>query len=737
MSRELFGLSYEAHPYRRPVIGYEESVRSFRRDDVLAFYRRHYTPDNITLVVVGDVDPADALRRIEARWGPASGRHPGLPPRTPEPEQSAARARVVREPVKEAHLALAWHVPDVRHDDLAALDLCAMILGQGDASRLVLEVKRERRLVKDVYAYAYTPRDPGLLVAGATLRPEQLEDATRELLRQVYRLRHEGVSAQELAVAKHMLESEAIWQRETVQGMARKLGFFETVAGSLSFEAEYYRRVRETTVEELRAAAGRYLRGERLSMVSLAPPEATVTEERLLSIAAELDADARARPRTSLAAAPSVAEAAAPKRSGRRHEPGPGGIFRETLRSGVTVLVKPEPAVPLVAARAVWPGGLRFEDDGVAGVHHLMARLLNKGTKRRSSREVAARSDELAASIVGNAGKNSFGLRGDFLAKSFDPSFRLFAECLLEPAFREAEVERERQAQLHEIRAREDNPSGCAFDLFAKTLYTEHPYRLDPLGTEASVSALGPAELSAWLARNGPEGLVVSVVGDVAPEHAFALADELFGDLPRGSGATPPAVAVEPPPSSPRRAERRMQKQQAHLVLGFQGARVGDAERYPLEVLASVLAGQGGRLFTELRDKRSMAYSVTAFNLEGLDPGYFAVYMGCSPEKVEAAIEGIHAELRKVVDGEIPEEELSRARRYLVGSHAIGLQKNASRAAVLALDEAYGLGADAYQKYAPRIEAVTAAEVHAVAKRYLDPDRSVLAIVTPAPTGTA
>ncbi|HEY0838676.1 MAG TPA: pitrilysin family protein, partial [Vulgatibacter sp.] len=252
-SRALFDLSFQAHTYGRPVIGFPETVRSFSRDDVLAFYRRHYTPDNITLVVVGDFEEAQALRRIESIWSGAAGRHAGHHPRTTEPEPTGMRARAMREQVKETHLALAWPIPDILSEELVALDLAAAVLGHGDSARLVQEVKRDRQLCNEIYAYAYTPKDPGLFVVGAMLPHERTPAAVDEILRQVYRLREEGPTDRELSVAKHLVESEAIWQKETVQGVARKLGFYSTVTGSLDFERRYYERIREVSAEEIRA----------------------------------------------------------------------------------------------------------------------------------------------------------------------------------------------------------------------------------------------------------------------------------------------------------------------------------------------------------------------------------------------------------------------------------------------------------------------------------------------------
>lgn len=735
-SREMFSLAYEAHPYRRPVIGYPETVRSFTRDDVLSFYRRHYTPDNIVLVVVGDFDEEQALARIESLWGGVKATHGGRIERAGEARQQGIRMSFLEDVVQEAHLSLAWAIPDVLHEDLPALDLAASILSHGDSARLTIEVKRERQLVNQVYAYAYTPKDPGLFVVGATLRPERTEEAVSEILNQVYRLRHELVGAKELEVAKRLVESEAIWQKETVQGIARKVGFYETVTGSLDFEARYYERIRKATAEEIRAACDRYLRGDGLNVVALAAKGQTPANDRIEAVAAAAemaaaDAVAARKPapasETTTAAAPAQKKKRAP--SGRK--PGPAGIFRETLPSGATILVKPEPSVPIVAARAAFLGGLRFEDEASNGIHYLLARSLTKGTRRRGAREMAALTDELVCSLSGNTGRNSFGLRGDFLSRNFEESFRLFAECLQEPAFDEDEVAREKALQLEGIRTRDDSPSGVAFDLFSQALYTRHPYRLDLLGELPTVEALNGERLRDWYGRHyGPDNLVLSIVGDVDPDEAFALAGELFGE-PAAASHPAPSVPVEPPVDASRRVEREMQKEQAHLILGFPGARFADKDRHAMEVLASVLAGQGGRLFVELRDKRSMAYSITAFNLEGIDPGYFAVYMGTSPEKLADAEGGIIAELEKVIREPISDEELLRAQRHLVGSHAIGLQKNASRAAVIALDTAYGMGPDHFSTYQQRVESITVEQVQEAARRHLDLDRSVVAVVTP------
>jgi zinc protease len=226
------------------------------------------------------------------------------------------------------------------------------------------------------------------------------------------------------------------------------------------------------------------------------------------------------------------------------------------------------------------------------------------------------------------------------------------------------------------------------------------------------------------------KNLTLAVVGDVDPSRVIAKVATLFSGASE-AGAQRAEVAAEPPSEGPRQVFRFLDKEQAHIVLGFPGVTFASPDRFPLEVLAHVLSGQGGRLFSEIREKRALAYRVSAFSLEGTDPGYFAVYVATSPEKVDEAVRAMRQELKAVVETGISPDELERAQRYLIGTHAIGLQRKSAIAAALAFYEAYGQGWRSYRLYGDNIMKVTAADVIRVARKYLDPQREVAAVVEP------
>jgi zinc protease len=225
--------------------------------------------------------------------------------------------------------------------------------------------------------------------------------------------------------------------------------------------------------------------------------------------------------------------------------------------------------------------------------------------------------------------------------------------------------------------------------------------------------------------------LTIAAVGDIDVDQLSLRLEALFS---RASAASIQVAS----PSLPRlHGTRRaifwpMAREQAHLVLGFPGVNLANPDRYPLEILAQLLSGQGGRLFTEVREKRGLVYSIGAFSLEGLDPGYFAVHAATSPDSVPAVVAQIRQELSRIIDDGVPSEaDLRRVQRHLIGAHAIGLQRRSALAATLAFREAYGLGWQSYRDYADRLREVKVADLARVAQKYWNPKREVLSVAGP------
>ena len=406
-------------------------------------------------------------------------------------------------------------------------------------------------------------------------------------------------------------------------------------------------------------------------------------------------------------------------------------VLVQMLPGGAKLIVMQDPSVPIVAMRAMWLGGLRYEDEKSNGVSNLIGQLLTRGTRTRSAEQIMTEVESLAGSLSGYAGRNSVGVQAEFLSRNWEQGAELFADCLLNAAFPDEELEKERKIVLDDIRAQDDNLGHAAFRLFHSQMWLQHPYRLDVIGSTDSVSGLTRRRMLIHFRKHYlPSALTIAIVGDADPSELAARFTQLFGDA-TDAAPVPPSIGLEPETSGARQSFQFRDREQSHVVLGYPGTSLANPDRFALEVLSHVLAGQGGRLFEELRERRGLVYRVSAFSLEGIDPGYFAVYLASSPDKLDLAMQTVRQELTKVIAEGITAEELDRAQRYLIGTHAIGLQRKGSLAAALAFHEAYGEGWDAYKKFPDRVHKVTLAEVKRIARKYLVADREVMAVVKP------
>ncbi|MEE2703455.1 MAG: pitrilysin family protein [Myxococcota bacterium] len=710
LMQEIFDTAYRSHPYGRPVIGTEAHVRSFTREGLLDFYARWYIPNNMTFVVVGDINAEAAVGQIREAFKNAKPRPELSHPRTPESAQTEARAEVVRRDFEQTLLGIAYPISDFLDPNTAYLDLLAHVLGAGETSRLYRNVKDRQQLVYGIGAGAYTPADPGLLMIDAVLEPDQIEASLAAIELEIERLRGSGPSQAELDRARVNFLAEQIREKETMQGQARKFGYYETFAGGLEAEAAYLETIRGATPADLQRVAESYLRPERANIALLLPTEARpeLDGPALLAAYSSDQGDRQELPRAQLA----------------------DDTWQYQLPNGLRLVVRTNRAIPLVALRLSFRGGLLAEEASNQGISSFVAELLERGTESRSAADLAEEVEQIAGSLGGFSGRNSFGLAAEFLRDSLDQGLDLFADVLLHSDFPADEIEKLRVERIAAIERREDNLAGKAFELFAEAAYPEHPYRFQAIGTEESTAGLDREALLAYYDRLAvPANGVLAVAGDVEPDKFARAVWQRLHDWTGPESVDLPVHAAPKPPEEEIEVSLEKNKQQVHIVVGFTGLAIDDPEVPALEVLTQVLSGQGGRLFLELRDRRSLAYSVSAFSIEGVDPGSFGVYMASAPDKLEESIDGIRSELRRIVEDPIDQQEFERARSYLIGTQAVGLQTLGAQASLLSLNELYGLGPLYHERYRERIEAVTPEDVRHVAERIIRLDSPIIAVI--------
>ena len=301
--------------------------------------------------------------------------------------------------------------------------------------------------------------------------------------------------------------------------------------------------------------------------------------------------------------------------------------------NGLRLLVKEDHRLPFVEFRAAFKGGVLAETPANNGVTQLTAKMLLKGTMRRSAEDIAREIESVGGSIDSYGGNNSFGVNAEVMSSDFATGLDLLADVLLNPTFPAPALERERQIQLAGIRAQKDHLLQSAALAMRRALFGERGYGLDAQGTETSVQSIQVADARAFheqFAR--PNNCVLAIYGDVNTGEVRAAVEKAFGAL---ETRRPPAtldLGLWTLDSITRISETR-DKKQAVLVIGYRGMTIHDADRYALEMVQETCSDLGSRLFLRVREKLGLAYYVGAQNVVGLAPGYFAFYAGTAPEK--------------------------------------------------------------------------------------------------------
>ncbi len=719
-TEKLYEAMFDVHPIRRWRMGTEEGLERLERAQVFDYYRSMYRAGNITLVVSGDVDPPRIIDRVETLY---AGLPPGAPDRVEhsEPPRTGPRLRELSGDIAHTYVELGWRSPGELHEDTPALDVLGVLLGQGRASRLYRGV-RERGLASSVDAYNYTPADIGVFGIGLECEAGRTADALRAAWGEVERVRTGDAGRGELERVQTLLEARLLRRLETAEGQANLLAEWQAL-GDWRKAGGYLDRLRGIEVDQVGAAAARYLAPDRMTALVYRPDGADALDwgdDGLVpALAGAAPSGAWAAVSTGTGTAPPLA---APMVLGSPETV--DGVVQYPLEGG-RLVVKPRSHAPLVSMALARRGGVLHETPDVAGITGLVMRTSVKGTATRSAERIALETERLGGSIAASAGADLLSWELTVPAEHFREGFALLADVALHPSFPDAEVERERDMVLADLERLRDDMYRYPLRLMLSAAFAGHPYGRSPEEVAEAVARLGPEPLRRWHAEELAEPWIF-VVGDVAPEQVADVVSAHVGTPTRT------VRTLEPEPAWPARPVIRAttrERAQTARALAFPGPSRGHEDRPVMEVLSNAVSGLGNRLFEELRSRRSLAYTVTAYPLVRRQAGAFVGYIASARDRGDEAREALLSELLRLRDDPPTEDELERARRYTVGSWQIRTQSNAAQLSELAAALMLGGGLEEIRELESRIRGVTREHVQEATRRWFDPERLVEGVV--------
>ena len=712
----LIQMAFTRHRMKRWRIGTPEQLRSYTADNLFDYFYRYYQPQNMVVTVAGKFHSKEVRDAIERILSSMPNREVLKDFGPEEPPQNELRhAKMVAQPT-QSYLHFAFHGPGVLQEEEPVLEVLAFLLSAGRSGRLHRHVVETKRSASSAASYYMAYENVGMMMFTAVTEPDKIRNAATDAWGVMQDVCKHGISEDELQKIKNKLRLHQAMQTEDALSVAELLSYYEAY-GSYEKIETHLNRMQSVTSSEISEVASKYLRLENLSVMEyvngevpdISPEEYKKTLQEGFVI-----------PETNLSPPVQL-----PSRNGRRATTSLEPIVR---RGRATYIFHPDTHYPFVAAGIFFLGGRNEETEKNAGITHLLHRGVLKGTSKYAAEQLAAQFDTLGNPPRFNCYRDFSGFTMEALPESFPSMWELLIHCIVDAQFPENEIETEKGKVLASIQRALDDNFIRPVQLFQRGFYGNHPYGLPETGFEESVQSLGRDELAGWKRRLwNNKRAIVSVVGSFDPDHMFEEMESGIARIDQGESDLQSPSLVKTPF---KRAEvENRQKKQTAFVLGFPAPTASSPDAVRFDVIQQILSGMGGRLFLNLRSKKSLAYTVHAAAISALHAGAFVTYIAGEASKEKQAIEGMWQELEDLKKNPVDPEELSNARNSLIGTYALNIQTASARVLDYANSHILGRPLPYAPAYRELVRKVTAGQIMEVAQDTFHDANSTIGIV--------
>ena len=714
------------HPYYAEVIGSHRDIEAARLDDVREFFRQYYTPNNASLTIVGDIDPAQAKAWVEKYFGTIpSG--PPVPKITAVPPQITSEKRSkVTDQVELPRIYMGWIMPSIFQPGDAESDLLTQILGVGKASRLYKSLVYEKQIAQDVSVQNQSLLLGSVLELQVTAKPGvKPEDLEKAIDVELDKLRTEGPTQAELDRARNLIETSIISGLERLGGfggLADRLNQYNQFLHDPGYLPKDLERYNRATVADIKRIAAEKLKTSARAVVYGLPGERVVDDPPRSNDEPKPKNEAVAG---TMPDEPWRSKVPSPQMLGKLSLP-VAQSFK--LGNGLTVLLTEQHHLPLVVAHLLVLNGSDANPVNKPGLASFTSGMLPEGTERRTSSQIADDAAQIGAALrTLTAGDDSIvDIRT--LKPNVEAAFDLLSDVTLHPKFAPAEIERIRKQRETDILQVQDDPQDLAFGVFRRMIYGPgHPYGYREEGTIAATKAATRDDLvQMWKQGYQPGNSALVLSGDLTAAEARALAEKYFGKWTGSAGRyQPPAVdnkvsrgvyIVDKPGAA-----------QTFVLVGTPGVPRTTEDYVPLEVMNNILGGlYSSRINVNLREDHGYTYGSFSFFSYKRAAGAFGAGGGIRSDATGPAVQEILKEMERVRSSAPTDEELRLAKGAFSQSLAGRFESGEQTANTVGDLFVYDFPLDYYRHLPDRITAVTSEEVQRMAQKYIHPENAVV-----------
>jgi zinc protease len=727
------------HPYYWTTIGSLDDLTAASQDDVKAFFRQYYVPNNASLVIAGDFNPKEAKKMVEKYFGPIKRGDSITRPTNAIPQMNGIIRQEYEDSVQLPRLYLVWHTVPQGHKDEPALDILASILSTGRGSRLQNKLVFEKQISQDVFAAHPTREIAGMFQVTSTARPSSPKDAEemranpqkflsaieQEINIEIERIKKEPPTMDEVMRAVNRTEAQTIFGLQTVLGKADSMNSNATFYGKPNLFQQQLDEIRAVTPADVTRVANQYLQANHLVM-SIVPRKQKATTQA--NNAANKPTSTSQKEMTPQA--DQTANLPKPKADPKFSLP---AIQKQKLSDGLEVWLVPQRELPIVSMNMVFKTGGTVDPAGKSGLASMTSNLLDDGTKTRSAVDIANGLSEIGATLGTGSGWDSASVTMQTLTKNLDKALTIYSDVIVNPTFPANELETARRRALIGLQQRRDNPNAIANVVYNQLLYGKnHPYGNVITGDETSIKSFNQADLMKFYETYyRPNNATLIVVGDTTMaslkpklESAFAnwkSADVPVSNVPNAAVFDKPGIYLVDKPGAA----------QSVISIGQVGVSRDNPDFFALQVMNDMLGGSfSSRLNMNLREDKGYTYGAGSGFSYRRGAGPFTASADVQTAVTKESVIEFMKELNGIRGSRpVSAEELQTSKQSIIRGFPQGLETNGQLANALSTLVVYGLPDSYYNEYVTKISAVTLADVNRVANKYLTPDKMAIVIV--------
>lgn len=643
--KSFFENTIKNHPAKRPVIGYDKTIKDAKKSDIMSFYKKFYTSENSFLVIVGNIPDYENLEKKISTYFKSKKKAIEISKETPKKEFETNSGLFIKQKnIKTCYLMLGFPTPSIYDEDVPAIDVLSYIYGESPNSILNEELKEKKQLVNYIYSYQLSIKDFGFFIIQSNFSCKNINSVIEEIYKKVL-IDDVNIESKNLKNVLKNYETGYLFSREKYSDLASDIGHSYFYFKDPYYSKKYIDLIKKVSLDDIKNVRNKYLRPEKMSLTLLIPEE--------------LDANQIYQ-----------------KINTFLNKNLPNKENREeivNLNNHIKISVHKKNNTQFFAINIGSLAGMRLETPELAGLSYFVASSILRGTKNRTYKEILNELESMGGTLSGYSTKNITGINGKFLTEDFEKSISLIADILTNFNPPKEEIEKVKKLILEEIKRKKEKPTNVLKDLYFSEVFKGTIFAYPTEGLEETIIKFDEKNVKDMFFNIfSPDKLYIALAGEL-PNNYLEILKKYFEKIPLQN---PISIKSINPAKEIKNAVQTSNFNQAHILLGFEIPGITSPLRPKFHILSQILSNQSGRLFINLRDKKGLAYTVGAFLFEFPESSFFNLYIATSQEKVDIAKDGLLNEIKDLFSNGVSKEEIEKSKNQLFFNYAEMMQKS-------------------------------------------------------------